>query len=1058
MRVQLHLLGRAHIRLDGESLELPFGKASALLAYLAYQQDWVPRSDIRYLFWADREEHKASNNLRQLLKSLGNLTYIHNLERHNGRLRWSVTTDLQAFWSAVEDKNWAAAVSSYEGELLSGFRLQQAAEFENWLEFERESLARQWRSAVMQLCDALERSQRHDQIAPLLDRLLDTDPYDEDIVQRSMKLAYAQRETARALKTYQHFRERLRRDLGEEPSQTTIVLAEHIRSGQLINDGGQVAIRISGSKRLRLPRQMSPFIGREKEQRDLQHRLLQPDVQLLSIIAPGGMGKTRLALAVAERLDAQFPDGVVFISFAAITDPQQMLSTLATGLEFSFYGQDDPKTQLLSYLSQKEMLLVLDNLEHLVHDNSLIVDLLRHCPKLKLLVTSRERLNLNSEWVYDLGGLHYPNDAASNLHSYDAVAFFLYTARHPQLSHDVFESKDVVQLCRLVQGMPLALLLAAAWLRVLPLKDILTELSKGLELLQSDALDLPERHRSMESVFDTTWQRLSKSDRLAWAKLSVFEGGFNREAAQTVTSVSLLQLLNLINKALITRQGERFYQHPLIQQYGRKQLINLGLATEVQDNHAHYYLSGLKALENDLFSPKKPAAIALMQSEESNILMAWRWAATHARAKVLEGALRPLSLLLEFMTRWDELCDLLSQAESYLPRTSLTRARLQLERARRLNGYALRDLELAKQLANESLAVFSTRGYFAIEDKAYALHALGNTAFLQLNVELAEQHWRKACSLFRECGSDLGYAGINQNLGILYMNTARFDEAEDCFRESTEHFKGIGHLQGYDDALHNWVLLEYRRGNFSKALHMAEESLELERMFQQPVRMAERLDGLANMLKIVGRLQEAKSYYLEQISVVQGLNDRIKSQRTAMATRGLGCIAWLQGDYAEGRRMLSETKAIELCRLVLEEGLLDEAASLCESFLNGIEPYSTISPIGRGYVYACFAEVTLAENNLKLGFEHLNAALEYTVKQKVMPNILRVLPGWAEYLYRTSCPALAEQAVSLALKHKGSDFETRCTALRLVKRFPDLMTHQPMVDLFAFIPKLLTSV
>ncbi len=991
MGVQLQLLGRPHIRLAGESLGLPSGKASALLAFLAYQQDWVPRSDIRYLFWPDSEEHKASNNLRQLLKSLQHLPYVHDLERQSGRLRWSVATDLQAFRSAIRDNHWAAALSSYQGELLAGFSLQQAPEFENWLAFERESLAGQWRSAVMKLCAELERSQRFDQVALLFERLLDADPYDEDIVQRSMRLACTQHESIQALRTYQQFRERLKRELGEEPSYATALLAEHIRSGQFTNDGVQVAISILEPKRLRLPRQNSPFVGREQELRDLQDKLLQPDVQLLSIVAPGGMGKTRLALAVAEGLEEQFQDGVAFVSFTATINPQQMLSTLATGLEFSFYGQDEPKTQLLSYLSHKEMLLILDNLEHLVQDSSLIVELLHHCPRLKLLVTSRELLALNSEYSYTLQGLQYPDSSAEkdgNLLHYDAIVYFSKEAQHHHAATP--DPREISRLCRLVEGMPLALTLAAAWLRVLALSDIITELQQDFSLLQTDAPDLPERHRSMRSVFTATWQRLKAVEQTAWAQLSVFEDGFTREAAQRIFGISLPQLLSLSNKALISRQADRFTQHPLVQQYGREQARALDLWETSQEQHAQYYSTLLKQQGEALKGAEQKQSLSLLAQELANLRAAWQQALQTQAFKRLAVMAPVFARYYDILALWQDKEALFKEAIATLEKASISKDQ---------------QIALARALP----------------------HAAENHALWLKQTE-------QSLALAERWGDKLGCATAHMLLcdcGTVSKGQAHLDAALQLFAE-------LGDSEG--------MMMSYRRfswfltvsGFYKEAAGYLQQARELGEQVGNTIELALILNDLCALNIFLGNFDDAKTLVLKAQTLLQGL-------KLPYMSNSIGWLEHWRGNFTEAQSHIEAfVKALEAVgdisirswmysEFYYSQGKYDEAARLAEEFL-ALQKQKQIRILVTGFIEGILSRIRMRQGDLVQAKVLLQDAFLISQEKQAPRALLEIAVAIAELSVHQGKADLASHIIGFVQQHPITDFRTKWEIEQLHKR------------------------
>jgi predicted ATPase/DNA-binding CsgD family transcriptional regulator len=325
-----------------------------------------------------------------------------------------------------------------------------------------------------------------------------------------------------------------------------------------------------------LPVQLTPFIGREDELEALSRLFSQPHNRLLTILAPGGMGKTRLALAAAENALKQFEHGIFFIPLAPLTTTDQLVPAIAAaiGLHFS-PDHRPPQRQLLEFLSTRNTLLVLDNFEHLLDGAALVTDLLNAAPKVKALVTSRERLNLTGETIYTLGGLPYPGQFQSeNPLNFSAVKLFVQCASRANSHFVAHDAASIAHVCQLVQGMPLALELAAAWAGTLSPAEIAAEIIRSADFLHTTMRNAPERLRSIRAVFEATWRRLTLDERQAFRRLSIFRGGCTREAAQGVAGVDLSALAGLVDKALLRRSGEgkRYEIHELLRQYAAEQL------------------------------------------------------------------------------------------------------------------------------------------------------------------------------------------------------------------------------------------------------------------------------------------------------------------------------------------------------------------------------------------------------------------------------------------------------------------------------------------------------
>ena len=383
----------------------------------------------------------------------------------------------------------------------------------------------------------------------------------------------------------------------------------------------------------------------------------------ISLIGLGGIGKTRLALEVAERNKNEFVHGAAFIPLVAVGSSEEAVSAIASGIGFAFYGTSDPKIQLLNYLVNKQMLLVLDNVEHLLAEGSnqvpitdLIVEILRRAPQIKLLITSREALNLGEEWLYEVHGLDYPEvENMEMTDKFSSIALFVQHARRvrPSFEMDAGSKISIARLCRLVEGMPLAIELAATWVRILSTEEILVEIERNLGFLNAPTRDIPERHRSMRAVFEQSWQILSLEERQILSRLSVFRGGFGRYAAERVAGASLMVLSSLVTRSLVRRtETGRYDLHELIRQYAAFKLSEDSIERDrIREGHSLYYLSLLEGNDLLLHGPKQKAVLNELTEEIYNIRESWDWAVKNQKTHSLYRASTALRQLFE-MRNW----------------------------------------------------------------------------------------------------------------------------------------------------------------------------------------------------------------------------------------------------------------------------------------------------------------------------------------------------------------------------------------------------------------------
>ncbi len=521
-----------------------------------------------------------------------------------------------------------------------------------------------------------------------------------------------------------------------------------------------------------LPRSPTPLIGREPELAALSKLLCDPRCRLLTLAGLGGIGKTRLALELASTQRAQFPDGVFFVPLASLSLPEYIAPAIGSALGLSSSSLLDPKEQALNHLRQKSLLLVLDNLEHLLEGVGLLAELLEQAPGVKLLVTSRERLNMQGEWLFDLQGLPVPPpDQVDRAEEYSAVALFVQSAQRAQVGFELSaeERPWAARICQLVEGMPLAIELAAAWARLLSCQEITQEIERNLDFLATSARDLPERHRSMRAVFNHSWKLVSDEERRALSRLSVFRGGFTREAAEQVAGAPLTLLSALISKSFIQPVADgRFDLHELVRQYA-----GAHLDTEFEDHemapgcsnsfaarkaHATYYLALVEQAVPQLYGPVQAAWLQRLEREYDNLRAALTWllkADEQAATWRAEAALRLTGPLVRFWNshhfdegrRWVEQ-SLAAEAALAMRVPPSVRA-VALGTAAWLLA-ATRDYDQAQVFLRESLELFrkaqNTNGI------ADSLDTCGDVAWLQEDYAQAKAFYEESLALRRATG------------------------------------------------------------------------------------------------------------------------------------------------------------------------------------------------------------------------------------------------------------------------------------------------------------------
>jgi len=388
--------------------------------------------------------------------------------------------------------------------------------------------------------------------------------------------------------------------------------------------------RITGDRpATNLPAEPTQFVGRRDELAEIKQHLVE--TRLLSLTGPGGIGKTRLASKAAEEASDEFEDGCTFVSLAPIRSVEHIIQTIAEAVKFPIATHEDPQHQLLRYLQKRQLLLVMDNFEHLLDGAGIVSEILQAAPAVKILATSREKLNLQSETNLIVGGMDIPSQVGpENPLNYDAITLFVQRASkvHPGFEPSPDELEQIANICQIVQGMPLAIELAAAWLHILNVDEITEELEKGLDILATEVRDAPERHRSIHAVFDHSWSLLHQTEQEIIMHLSVFRGGVTREAAQQVSGASLQQLAGLVNKSFLSHDpnSDRLEIHELLRQCAQERLEKTPETNvSAQEAHAAYYAEFMRQQWGHLKGDRQILALAEIEADIENVRAAWRY-------------------------------------------------------------------------------------------------------------------------------------------------------------------------------------------------------------------------------------------------------------------------------------------------------------------------------------------------------------------------------------------------------------------------------------------------
>jgi predicted ATPase/transcriptional regulator with XRE-family HTH domain len=660
----------------------------------------------------------------------------------------------------------------------------------------------------------------------------------------------------------------------------------------------------------RLPHQPVPLIGREAELSALSALFARPATRLVTLVGPGGMGKTRLAIALAEQLLAahRFPDGVCFVPLAALDSAAQIAQALAEALGLALDAGAQParppQQQVLDYLRARRLLLVLDNVEHLLNgaeaDDAagLVAALLGSAPGLAILATSRERLKLREEQVFPLGGLDVPSAEAPSRDS--AVALFVQRARQLRPDFEPSQLDAVVHICRLVDGMPLAIELAAGWAGALAPSEIAAAIERGLGLLATELRDVPARHRNMRAVFDASYRRLGAAEQAAFARLAIFRGGGTFQALQEVAQATPAQLQALIDASLLSYDAgrSRYTLHELLRQYAAEQLgAAPGEQERTRDQHAAYYSALAQQQGAELSGPGQQTALATLDAERENVRAAWAWAAQRGRIDLLAQAMDGLGYFYEWRGALDDGERAYQSAAAQLeaqPADDEDVRVLAMLRAWQSNfSRLLGDITEAEQLLRQSLALLdrAPAGLDTRAERAFALLQLGQVAS-EGPLDDARRCLEQSLALYQALGRRWETSHVLLWLGDLARYEGAYEEARQHFRASMAIRTVCGDRRGLAELLNRDSHVAAEIGQVEEAEALARQNYVFLDELGDPANRATGLGELGVVLMWAGKYEESHRLLQQSLELHQDLGNRAMSMYTlgwlAVACLGIG--------------------------------------------------------------------------------------------------------------------------------------------------------------------------
>ena len=662
--------------------------------------------------------------------------------------------------------------------------------------------------------------------------------------------------------------------------------------------------------------QFTPFVGRQTELAQSIDYLMNPACRLLTLCGPGGMGKTRLSIEVGKQIAPRLPSysGIYFISLAEVDSPELVISALVNCLGIPLKGVISAKAQLISYLQNKRILLVMDNFEHLVNGADLLVEILGAAPDVKMLVSSREPLNIRAEWRLILDGLAYPEGEntgryrkgllSSNpsdreksfdlISSYSAIQLFVQAAARikPDFSPTEKEQAAIVRICQLIGGTPLAIEIAAAWIRMYECEAIADEIARNLDLMITPLRDMPSRHRSMRAVFDHSWRLLTPIERQALAQISVFRGGFSMKAALAITDASPLDFAALLDKSLLRRTlGGRLEIHELLRQFSAEQLGDK--TDQIRERHSTHYISFLQERTASLQGGKQQKAVTEIDQELKNCGVAWDYAISQQNITTIGKGLEGLFHFYDIRSRFQEGELIFREAARYLrvnqKEKDSVMVKAKLEARQGWFTFHLGRTKQSEDLLQSSLT--SLRALQTEDEILFNLNYLGALARHSGQYKRTERYLSEALDIAQVVDNKLSASIALNILGQVASLQGQHEKARELCRQSLQMKRLIGDRWGMTFSLTYLGRVELMLGEYQEAKELFQESMTISEIFGDRRGIAFSLFNLGNVAKAQGKAHylEAQRLYQESLYLYNEIGNRQEASLTLIKLGEVAC-------------------------------------------------------------------------------------------------------------------------------------------------------------------------
>lgn len=856
---RLKLFGSPVLTARGSPRPLTGERRDQLLVLLALQSgEWTPRDRVAGLLWPDRPTSDARRNLRKVVFRAHELPGAEDLQASEDALRWEVASDVADFRAALREGRTGDAIAAPFAPLCDGFDAACGEDFARWLRGERDALAAQWRRACAERMAGLESPI---ECAALARRLLAVDPLDEAAVEALLRAELEQGHAGAARTAYLEFAAQLAEALGIEPSKA-------LRSLMPPTDAAAAPVAAAP-----YAGEAGEFIGRRGELAELTTLLAAPECRVVTVFGPGGIGKSRLVREALPRLAGGFSDGSSWIELQDLLSMTEVVGRLAQSLGVEVLSAGDPLAPVLAWLKDRSVLLIFDNAEHLPELAGMVEQIAAASARSRVLVTSRSRILTGSEVLLPLTGLERPDEESRDLEAaaaFDAVRLFESRARVAQRGFDLGQHlAAVIAIVDAVEGMPLAIELAASWVRLLPAAEIARDLAQSIDVLERDprAPPLAQRpeHHSLRAVIGRSFSLLAPSERVALARLSVFRGGFNRSAAQAVTGTSLPLLSSLVDKSLVESDGSgRFGLHPVIATFAAEQLA--GNPSDEASTHLQH--AAFFARELDALAPHARGDIRLLAAgvrrEFANARSAWHYALRGQRADLVDQLVRVLWRFYEHSGRQAEGISLLSPALA-LPQRDATAVRALARLRLGLSMLHTRMGNQAEAAAHGEAAIAAGEDCGDLEAHVGSVLQVGAALWHQGRHVEARERFERGLAIARRHQDNHCIALALGNLAISQTALGQPREAIATIGEALARDRAVGNVNNIAGNLHNLGVAHRDLRDWAAARDCFEQGLDHARQYGLHVAALYMRFGLGNAKLRLQLRDEARRHLDEAV-------------------------------------------------------------------------------------------------------------------------------------------------------------------------------------------------